>query len=270
MPFAVAQFARFVALEARAAAFAFLIMGGIAISTVVPLPVARYDALFVYGLGVSTAFWVLRLETVRETVAIAGFHVVGLAFEMIKVRLGAWEYPGDAVTMVAGVPLYSGFMYAAVGSYIARAWRLLDLGVSRYRPVGMVTVAVLAYVNFITHDALPDVRLLVAVVLVVVTWGSWVHFSVGRCRYRMPLPVAFGLIGCFLWLAENFSTLFHAWQYPHQRHGWEMVHVGKAGSWALLVVFSFVLVAVWKGSAVREELRVASTRRVPGGAAASA
>ena len=34
---------------------------------------------------------------------------------------------------------------------------------------------------------------------------------------------------------------------------WSMVHVGKFGSWALLVVVSFVLVANWKTSHLRDE-----------------
>lgn len=90
------------------------------------------------------------------------------------------------------------------------------------------------------------------------------HFTVGRSRYRMPLSLSFLLIGCFLWLAENVSTVFEAYRYPDQAEGWTMVHVGKLGSWALLVVVSFVLVANWKTSHVREE----SLRHPTGGALA--
>jgi hypothetical protein len=89
--------------------------------------------------------------------------------------------------------------------------------------------------------------------VVAVTWGTWAHFTVGDARYRMPLSPSFVLIGFFLWLAENVSTLFEAYRYPDQADGWSMVHVGKFGSWALLVVVSFVLVAKWKTSHLREE-----------------
>ena len=261
---AVAQLLRFAWLEARACAFAVVIFAGLALSTVVPLPVARYDALLVYGVGATLAFWALRLETGREVLGTLAFHVVGLAFEVVKVRLGSWSYPEDAVTKVAGVPLYSGFMYAAVGSYIARAWRLLDLRLTAYRPVATAVLAVAIYANFLTHHVLPDARLLLALLLVAATWRTWVHYTVGEHRYRMPLAVSFVLIGFFLWLAENISTVFQAWQYPDQAEGWSMVHVGRFGSWALLVVVSFVLVANWKTSHLRDE----TLRHAPPGALA--
>src|SRR6266498_4141225 len=72
-------------------------------------------------------------ETWREVAVIFGFHLVGLGLELFKVRIGSWQYPGDAVTKIGGVPLFAGFMYAAVGSYICQAWRRFDLRVSGYR-----------------------------------------------------------------------------------------------------------------------------------------
>ncbi len=253
MRHALAQLARFTWLEARACAFAVVIFAGLAVSTVVPLPIARYDALLAYGIVATLTFWALRLETGREVLGTLGFHVVGLAFEMVKVRMGSWAYPEGAVTKIGGVPLYSGFMYAAVGSYIARAWRLFDLRLTSYRPRRTAVVAALIYANFLSHHVLPDVRIALAVTLVVVTWGTWVHYTVGQSRLRMPLSLSFVLIGFFLWLAENISTIFAAYRYPDQAQGWSMVHVGKFGSWALLVVVSFVLVANWKTSHLREE-----------------
>ncbi|TQJ50119.1 DUF817 domain-containing protein [Phycicoccus sp. SLBN-51] len=250
---AVAQLLRFAWLEARACAFAVVIFAGLALSTVVPLPVARYDALLVYGIVATLAFWALRLETGREVLGTAAFHVVGLAFEVLKVRLGSWAYPEEALTKIGGVPLYSGFMYAAVGSYIARAWRLMDLRLTRYRPWPTAVLAAAVYANFVTHHFLPDVRLVLALLLVAATWRTWVHYTVGEARYRMPLALSFVLIGFFLWLAENISTIFAAYRYPDQADGWSMVHVGKFGSWALLVVVSFVLVANWKTSHLRDE-----------------
>ena len=250
---AAAQLLRFAWLEARACAFAVVIFAGLALSTVVPLPVARYDALLLYGIVATLAFWALRLETGREVLGTAAFHVVGLAFEVLKVRLGSWAYPEEALTKVGGVPLYSGFMYAAVGSYIARAWRLMDLRLTRYRPWPTAVLAAAVYANFVTHHFLPDARVVLALLLVAATWRTWVHYTVGETRHRMPLALSFVLIGFFLWLAENISTIFAAYRYPDQADGWSMVHVGKFGSWALLVVVSFVLVANWKTSHLRDE-----------------
>ena len=79
-----------------------------------------------------------------------------------------------------------------------------------------------------------------------VTWRTWVHFTVGRHRYAMPLALSFVLIGFFLWAAENAATFLRAWQYPSQESVWTMVHAAKLGSWSLLVVVSIVLVAAVK------------------------
>lgn len=241
-----AQLVRFGLVQAWACAFAVCIIGGLAASAVLPLPVARYDALLGYGIAVTAVFWVLRLESGREILAVLGFHVVGLVFELFKVHMGSWEYPDEAWTKVAGVPLYSGFMYAAVGSYVVRAWSLLDLSLRGYRPVATACVAAAIYANFLTHHWLPDARLSLAAAMVAVTWGAWVYFTVGARRYRMPLALSFVLIGFFLWVAENVSTVLNAWRYPHQVDAWAMVHVSKFGAWALLVTVSFVLVASWK------------------------
>lgn len=259
--FWAAQLLRFGWLQARACAFAVCMFAGFALSAVVPLPLPRYDALLLYAVALTALFWGLRLESGREIAAIAGFHVVGLAFELFKVRMGSWSYPEPAWTVVWGVPLYSGFMYAAVGSYIVRAWRLLDLELVRYRAAATTAVAVAVYLNFLTHHWLPDLRVPLAVLLVAVTWGTWVRFTVGAQRLRMPLSLSFLLIGVFLWIAENVSTLLDAWRYPHQEQVWALVHPAKLGAWALLVTVSFVLVASWKRPGRAEPDRSVSDSR---------
>jgi uncharacterized membrane protein YoaT (DUF817 family) len=148
---------------------------------------------------------------------------------------------------------------------LGRAWRLLGLRLTRYRPWPTAVLAALVYANFITHHVIVDLRVVLALLLVATTWGTWVHYTVGAVRYRMPLSLSFVLIGVFLWLAENLSTVFEAYRYPDQADGRTMVHVGKLGSWALLVVVSFVLVASWKTSHLREE----SLRHPEGGALAA-
>lgn len=40
---------------------------------------------------------------------------------------------------VGGVPLFSGFMYAAVGSYMVRVYRLFDLGFAATRLAACAT-----------------------------------------------------------------------------------------------------------------------------------
>ena len=243
---AVAQLARFAWLEVQSCVFAIGVFVGLAVAFTVPLPMARYDFLLLWCLLLTFGFWALGLETWREVLVIFGFHALGLGLEIFKVQHGSWLYPGDALTKVAGVPLFSGFMYAAVGSYICQAWRRFDLRVSHYRPLPTTLVAVGIYANFFTHHYLVDLRLLWAVLGLWVLRRTKVHFTVGTSRYRMPLALSFLLIGFFLWLAENAATFLDAWNYPGQVEVWEAVHAAKLGAWALLVSMSFVLVATVK------------------------
>ncbi|WP_062429987.1 DUF817 domain-containing protein [Herbidospora daliensis] len=251
MRFFVAQLVRFGWAEAKACGFAAGLFAGLALSSVLPLPVPRYDALFLYAVALTLLFRVMRWETTGEIAVIACFHLVGLAFELVKVRLGSWSYPEDAYTKFFGVPLYSGFLYAAVGSYVCAAWRILSIGLVGYRAVPVTLLAVAIYVNFVAHHWWVDLRIPLAALLVVVTWGTAVRFTVGGHRYRLPLAPALLLTGFFLWVAENVATYFGAWQYPHQRDGWRLVHTGKIGAWALLVTVSFVIVASWRSARER-------------------
>ncbi|MDU0347290.1 DUF817 domain-containing protein [Actinomyces sp. MRS3W] len=241
---------QFTGLQLACCAFPIAVFLGMALSVVVwsrfNPPLARYDALLIYVVIVQIAFVVLRLETWRELAVICAFHLIGLALEIFKVHVGSWEYPDAGVVRLAGVPIFSGFMYASVGSYICQAFRRFDLHISNFRRWPVTVLAVAAYANFYTHHAIWDLRWVIAVGFVVALWGSTVHFTVGGDRYRMPTAVSFVLIGVFLWLAENIATFLGAWRYPDQQAGWHLVHVGKLGSWALLITLSFVLVAAVK------------------------
>lgn len=263
--FALLQLSRFGWVQLQCSLFAAAVFVGLALSRVLPLPLDRYDALLAYALVVTALCWALRLETAREVAVIVGFHLIGLVLELFKVRVGSWSYPEAAWSKVAGVPLYAGFMYAAVGSYLCQAFRRFDLRVSRFPWLPAVALAVAAYANFFTHHYLPDLRWLVAVGFVIVLWRSRVSYTVGPRRYAMPLSLSFVLIGFFLWLAENAATLLGAWQYPDQAQVWQLVHVGKWGSWALLVSLSFVLVAAVKAQEGRFYGEVGSDPAVTGG-----
>ncbi|MCS0639660.1 DUF817 domain-containing protein [Streptomyces sp. LP05-1] len=237
------QLLDFAATQTRACAYAIALLAGVAVSQALPrLPVARYDLLVVYGVLLTLLFWRRGWESGRDLAVIAVCHVIGLAFELVKVALGSWSYPEPALLKFAGVPLYGGFLYAAVGSYVCRAWRLFDLGLTRYRPRLTAAVAAAVYLNFFTHHWLPDARWPLAALLLAVTAGTWVHYTVRGVRRRMPLALSFALIGFFLWVAENLATYLGAWRYPHQLDGWEPVGWQKFGAWALLISVTFVLV----------------------------
>jgi uncharacterized membrane protein YoaT (DUF817 family) len=77
-----------------------------------------------------------------------------------------------------------------------------------------------------------------------VFWRTRIHFRNWRAHRWMPLLVGFGLVALFIWFAENIATFANAWNYPGQENEWRMVSIAKYGSWYLLMLISFVLVAV--------------------------
>ena len=206
---------------------------------------ARNDALTIAAVLIQVVMVATRLESGRELWVVVLFHLTGTAMELFKTDVGSWTYDGDGVLRIAGVPLFSGFMYAAVGSYMVRVYRLFDLGFTRY-PRRWVTVVVAAaiYANFFTQHFVIDLRWALLAAVVVVWWPTVMHFRVWRRRPRMPLLVAFGLVALFIWLAENIATWAGAWFYPEQLDGWQLVSPSKLVSWFLLMIISVVLVTL--------------------------
>ena len=187
----------------------------------------------------------LRLETWAEAKVIAIFHVVGTVMELFKTSAGSWIYPEASVLHIGAVPLFSGFMYAAVGSYIARVWRIFDFRFTGYPPRWSTwALAAAIYVNFFAHHWLPDARLALFALTALLFWRTRVHFRNWKVHRWMPLLVGFGLVAVFIWLAENIGTFARAWTYPDQQAGWRMVGWAKLGSWFLLMIISFVLVGL--------------------------
>jgi uncharacterized membrane protein YoaT (DUF817 family) len=135
-------------------------------------------------------------------------------------------------------------MYAAIGSYIIQAWRLFDLRIRHHPPYWMATLIALAiYLNFFTHHFIGDYRWYIAACAVGLYARCTVVFRPYDTDRRMPLLLAFVLIGFFIWLAENISTFFGIWHYPNQLGAWSAVHIGKWSSWSLLVIMTITIVA---------------------------
>lgn len=208
-------------------------------------PIHRYDALTLYALAVQAALLGFRLETPREASVILIFHLVGTIMELFKTAAGSWIYPEAAVLRIAGVPLFSGFMYAAVGSYIARVWRGFDFRFTGY-PTAWTTwlLATAIYVNFFAHHWVADIRWLLFAVTAMLFWRCRIWFRPLSSHRSMPLLIGFALVALFIWFAENLGTFAKAWTYPSQSDGWHMVPLTKLGSWYLLMIISFVLVSL--------------------------
>jgi uncharacterized membrane protein YoaT (DUF817 family) len=184
------------------------------------------------------------MESWEEARVIFIYHVTGTIMEIFKVHMGSWAYPELSIFNISGVPLFSGFLYASVGSFIARTIRIFDMRFTHYPPLWLTSLLALAiYANFFTHHFLPDIRYLLFAATVIIFWRVSIHFTTDRTTLRMPLTVAAFLSSLFLWIAENIGTLTGTWIYPSQTV-WHMVSFGKLGSWYLLLYVSFVLVTL--------------------------
>ncbi len=142
-------------------------------------PVARYDFLTVAAVLIQVAMLAFRLETFDEAKVIFAFHIVGTIMEVFKTAYGSWEYPEASVLRIGGVPLFSGFMYAAVGSYIARVWRIFEFRYGGYPNqifAGLLAIAI--YINFFAHHWLPDTRIFLFAVIGILFWRTRVYFRV--------------------------------------------------------------------------------------------
>jgi len=245
------EFVRFGVKQAWACLFG-AIMLALLIGTHLAYPkgaaLARYDFLTIAAIAIQAAMLRFKLETREEAAVILLFHAVGTAMEVFKTSVGSWVYPEASMLRIAGVPLFTGFMYAAIGSYIARVWRLFDFRFTRHPSLPAVTLLALAiYVNFFAHHYVWDARPLLFAATAVLFARTWVHFKVWRVHRRMPLLLGFGLVALFIWFAENIGTFTTAWVYPSQKAAWHMVSTGKLGAWFLLMIISYTLVAAVAG-----------------------
>jgi uncharacterized membrane protein YoaT (DUF817 family) len=243
---AIVEFWYFGIKQVRACLFVGLFFAAVfAVPRAGILGIPRYDVLLIIALGIQAWMVWAKLETWDELKTISLFHVIGFALEVFKTSSGirSWSYPDFAYTKLLGVPLFSGFMYAAVGSYIIQAWRFFDLKVKHHPPYWMATlIAATIYINFFTHHYIGDYRWYVAACALGLYARATVIFRPLDKERTMPLLVSFLLIGFFIWIAENISTFFSVWRYPNQIGAWATVHVGKWSSWSLLVIMTFTIV----------------------------
>ena len=205
---------------------------------------ARYDALTVAALAIQVAMLRFGLETWGEAKVILLFHFTGTAMELFKTAKGSWLYPEPSLLHIGGVPLFTGFMYAAIGSYIARCWRLFEFRFSRHPPLwATLVLSVAIYTNFFTHHYGPDLRWPLFAAAGLLFGRTTLYFRIWRSWRSMPLLLGLLLVALFIWFAENLGTFAGGWIYPSQAHGWTPVGFGKFGSWFLLMLISYVMVS---------------------------
>ena len=245
---AFAELASFGLNNALSCIFPVLIFVFLGLSRRFEIPfLPRYDALLLACLGAQA--WMVKsgLETKDELKVITIFHLLGLLMEIQKVRVGSWAYPEQAYSKLCGVPLYSGFMYASVASFMCQAWRRLDLRfVAWPARAPSIALGALIYLNFFTNHYIPDVRLILMVGVAALFFRTKVEFTCAGSARRMPMILAFLFIASFLWGAENIATYLGAWKYPYQMLAWHPVHLEKLGSWFVLAIVSLIIVGELK------------------------
>jgi len=233
--------------QAWACIFGALLLTGILATRIwyPEIPLARYDFLVIYAVAIQFSLFFLKLESWREIGVILLFHLMATAMELFKTstEIGSWSYPENSHLRIGNVPLFTGFMYSAVGSYMARAWRGFHFSFTGFPPLWIAaTIAILAYANFFTHHYVPDIRWPLIIAGAIAFRKTLIHFKPKNLTLRMPLLAGFCLVALFIYFAENLGTLARAWQYPGQENGWKPVHFSKFTAWYLLMQLSFILI----------------------------
>ncbi len=244
-------------MQILACLFAILLLTGIFVTRNWSFDggISRPDFLFLYALTVQAGLIVFRLEHREEVLVILIFHFLAMVMELFKTSadIGSWKYNGEGVIFrINQVPLFAGFLYSAVGSYIARAWRIFDLKFTNYpRMRFTVVLAVLAYINFFTHHFIYDIRWILIGVSFFLFGRCQLIFKTGKRTRRVPLLIGLFTVAFGIWIAENIGTYARAWVYPTQESEWHLVSIQKFWAWYLLMMLSFVLVSLihWRKAA---------------------
>ncbi len=207
----------------------------------------RYDFLFLSAIAFQIGLIFLKGEKLKEVKVIFLFHVVATLMELFKTHdsIGSWKYPEEFYFGIATVPLFTGFLYSSVGSYLARVWRIFDFHFSYFPKKKYALILVIAvYLNFFTHHFIYDFRWVLLGFTIYLFYRTEIYFKIINNYRRMPLLIGFLLVAFFIWIGENIGTFTKVWLYPNQYSEWQMVSFGKLSSWYLLMLLSFVLVAM--------------------------
>ena len=209
----------------------------------------RYDFIFIGAIIFQLLLVVFKLENKQEIFVILIFHIVSTVMELFKTSdsIGAWHYPEAYIFGINNVPLFTGFMYSAVGSYIARSWKIFELKYSNYPKMEWsIILVVLIYINFFSHHYVFDIRWFLVAFSFILFYKTMVNVKTVTLVRKVPILLVWVFISFLIWIAENISTYANIWLYPNQVNGWQMVSIEKITSWYLLMLLSFVLISLIK------------------------
>ena len=234
----------------RASYFGVFLLSIFLLTEIVTIPlISRYDFIFLAAVGFQVYMLIFRFERSREFLVIILFHILATGMELFKTHpaIGSWTYPDieSAIFVLGSVPLFTGFLYSAIGSYISRAFVFLKLSFENFPAYFHLWIlGAFIYLNFFTHHFFYDIRYFLFAYVLIIFYRTKVHFEVYRRQRNMPFLLAALLTALFVWIAENIGTFTRIWLYPSQLKHWHFVSFAKIGSWFLLLILSFALVSI--------------------------
>jgi len=246
----IPYFVKFVLILARACLFAGLFFACVIFGRYVTTFGLHFaDYMFVCVLLTQCILLVTKVESPKELAIIMIYHVIWFAMEAFKVWVWSREYQDTWFFTALNVPLFSGFMYSAVGSFLFQWYKLLRLRFSHFPSfVHIIPIAILIYINFFTHHYLPDIRYILIVAICLVARRTVAHIIINKKHFSMPVLLWLFFCWFFLRVAENIATYLQVRVYPNQLWGRALVSFHKIIAWFLLFIVSTVIVlyAIYK------------------------
>ncbi len=187
-----------------------------------------------------------KYETRTECKVILIYHLLGFVMEAFKTHpaIGSWSYQYVGFFALLNVPLYSGFMYSAIGSFLFQSIHRLKLRFSNFPSFYIaIPIVILIYINFFSHHFLPDIRYILFGSIVIVAYKTYSYFELKGKVYRMHALLSLFLASLCIWIAENIATFLWARVYPNQQLWRHLVSFHKIWSRFLLFILSAVIVS---------------------------
>ncbi len=242
------EFWIFIKKQASSALFGGIMLAALVLSRYTSFQgIYRYDALFIFAVLVQVVLIISKAEKPKEVLAIIIFHACAMGMEIFKTSpaVGSWAYPEPAILAIGTVPLFTGFMYSSVGSYIARAWRINNFKFYKLPSKKILFLLGLSiYVNFFTNHFTYDVRYILFALTLVIFWKTKMYVTLTSKTFKIHPLVSNALLASFVFLAEQIGTFARAWVYPSQAQGWRPVSFQVYTSWYMLLILSFIIIAI--------------------------
>jgi len=242
------EFLVFVKKQASSALFGGIMLFALILSKYINFgDIYRYDFLFVFAILVQIILIITKAEKPKEVLAIIIFHICAMGMEVFKTSpmVGSWAYPEKAIFAISTVPLFTGFMYSSVGSYIARAWRINNFKFHKMpNGVTLFLLGTLIYINFFTNHFIQDIRYFIFILAIIIFWQTKFYATLTTKTYQIHPLITNALLALFVWLAEQIGTFARAWIYPNQTTDWHPVTFHMYTSWYMLLIFSFTIIAI--------------------------